>query len=113
LGNSIINEISQDNASNYHGALPASITNPFTYKFSSNDSYVSGYFLLQSYIAGSPDTVFTEANVDLSTLRVFALDGSYVSATPLPPTWTMMLIGLAGFGFVAYRRKSTSVLRLA
>jgi hypothetical protein len=29
-----------------------------------------------------------------------------VSATPLPPTWTMMLIGLAGFGFVVYRRKA-------
>jgi hypothetical protein len=26
------------------------------------------------------------------------------SATPLPPTWTMMLIGLAGFGFMLYRR---------
>jgi hypothetical protein len=30
--------------------------------------------------------------------------GSPVSATPLPPTWTMMLIGLAGFGFMLYRR---------
>jgi hypothetical protein len=27
------------------------------------------------------------------------------SATPLPPTWTMMLIGLAGFGLMLYRRK--------
>jgi hypothetical protein len=26
------------------------------------------------------------------------------SATPLPPTWTMMLIGLAGFGFISYQR---------
>ena len=31
---------------------------------------------------------------------------SPVSATPLPPTWTMMLIGLAGFGFFAYGRNS-------
>jgi hypothetical protein len=28
-----------------------------------------------------------------------------VSATPLPATWTMMLIGLAGLGFVSYRRR--------
>jgi hypothetical protein len=28
---------------------------------------------------------------------------SPVSATPLPPTWTMMLIGLAGLAFVAHR----------
>jgi hypothetical protein len=35
------------------------------------------------------------------------------SATPLPPTWTMMLIGLAGFGLVAYRRKSKPALMAA
>lgn len=29
-----------------------------------------------------------------------------VSATPLPPAWTMMVIGFAGFAFVAYRRKA-------
>jgi hypothetical protein len=29
-----------------------------------------------------------------------------VAVIPEPPTWTMMLIGLAGFGFVAYRRNS-------
>ena len=33
-----------------------------------------------------------------------------ISATPLPPTWTMMLIGLAGFGLAAYRRKSKPAL---
>jgi hypothetical protein len=38
---------------------------------------------------------------------------SISAATPLPPTWTMMLIGLAGFGFVAYRRKSKSTLMAA
>jgi hypothetical protein len=35
------------------------------------------------------------------------------SATPLPPAWTMMLIGLAGFGFVASRRKSKPALMAA
>jgi PEP-CTERM motif len=29
-----------------------------------------------------------------------------ISQTPLPASWTMMLIGVAGFSFVAYRRKS-------
>ena len=38
----------------------------------------------------------------------FAFDyaaGAGVSATPLPPSWTMLLIGIVGFGFVAYRRQ--------
>jgi hypothetical protein len=34
------------------------------------------------------------------------------AVTPLPATWTMMVIGLAGFGFLAYRRKN-SALRFA
>jgi hypothetical protein len=38
---------------------------------------------------------------------------SPTAATPLPPAWTMMLIGIAGFGFVAYRQKSMPALRLA
>ena len=31
-----------------------------------------------------------------------------VSYTPLPATWTLMLVGLAGLGFVAYRRQKQS-----
>jgi len=30
--------------------------------------------------------------------------------TPLPSTWTMMLIGLAGLGFVAYRRQKQTLV---
>ena len=38
-----------------------------------------------------------------------------VTATPLPSTWTMMLIGLAGFGFFAFRgsKKASAVLAAA
>jgi hypothetical protein len=36
----------------------------------------------------------------------FAFDLTGVSTTPLPSTWTMMLLGLAGIGFMAYRRNS-------
>ena len=31
-----------------------------------------------------------------------------ISAAPLPPSWTMMLIGLAVFGFIACRRQATA-----
>jgi hypothetical protein len=35
-----------------------------------------------------------------------------VAAVPEPATWAMMLLGFAGVGFVAYRRKAKPVFRL-
>jgi len=35
-----------------------------------------------------------------------------VGAVPEPATWAMMLLGFAGVGFIAYRRKSKPALRL-
>lgn len=35
------------------------------------------------------------------TLGWIGIDNVVVNVTPLPPAWTMMMIGLAGFGFVA------------
>ncbi|MEO8320765.1 MAG: PEPxxWA-CTERM sorting domain-containing protein, partial [Bradyrhizobium sp.] len=42
------------------------------------------------------------------------VDQAYVvaGAVPEPSTWAMMILGFFGLGFVAYRRKSSSVLRL-
>jgi hypothetical protein len=37
----------------------------------------------------------------------------FTSAVPEPSTWAMMLLGFAGVGFVAYRRKSKLAFRLA
>ena len=36
-----------------------------------------------------------------------------VTATPLPSTWTMLLIGLAGLGFVGYRQSKQAALPAA
>ena len=36
--------------------------------------------------------------------------GPGVTVTPLPSTWVLMLIGLAGLGFFAYRRKPTALM---
>jgi hypothetical protein len=36
-----------------------------------------------------------------------------VSAVPEPGTWAMMILGLAGIGFMAYRRKSKTALMAA
>jgi hypothetical protein len=39
------------------------------------------------------------------SLPLTVLDPSGVSAVPEPSTWAMLLLGLAGIGFMAYRRK--------
>jgi hypothetical protein len=41
------------------------------------------------------------------------LTGPTVSAVPEPSTWAMMLLGFAGVGFVAYRRKAKPALMAA
>jgi hypothetical protein len=61
----------------------------------------SGYFEVKSSV-DSVGYYFNGSQINLA-----------VSATPLPPAWTMMLIGLAGFGFVAYRRKAKPELMAA
>ena len=37
--------------------------------------------------------------------KKFAAGGGSVAAVPEPSTWAMMLLGFAGVGFMAYRRK--------
>jgi hypothetical protein len=58
---------------------------------------------------GDPTTVAT------ATLNVSLPDGLYftgaVPAVPEPSTWAMMIIGFAGIGFMAYRRKSGMAIR--
>jgi PEP-CTERM motif len=39
-------------------------------------------------------------------LRQVRLDGATVGAVPEPSTWAMMILGFAGVGFLAYRRRS-------
>ena len=42
-----------------------------------------------------------------------SVDALGPAATPLPTSWTMMLIGLAGFGFFAYRGSKRNVAAIA
>jgi hypothetical protein len=61
----------------------------------------------------------TSANVQFAVgnqINDIGLDSVSVSraaATPLPPTWTMMLLGLAGFGFLLHRRNRTGSVAIA
>jgi hypothetical protein len=47
-----------------------------------------------------------------TTFRTYS-DTTFSSAVPEPSTWAMMLIGFAGIGFMAYRRKSKPALSAA
>ena len=55
-------------------------------------------------IAAPGDELFL-GNVDLECVSACS-----VAAVPEPSTWAMLLIGFAGIGFMAYRRKSKPVL---
>jgi len=57
-----------------------------------------------SILLTSSDPVLNLNNIDF---------GSAVSAIPEPATWAMMVLGFAGVGFMACRRKSKPALRLA
>jgi hypothetical protein len=43
----------------------------------------------------------------------FAIDDLVISPVPEASTWAMMLLGFAGIGFMAYRRKNRFAFRLA
>jgi hypothetical protein len=66
-------------------------------------SYFDPYFFI--------DPTFAEANPEYSLL--FSSGIGNVSPVPEPSTWAMMLLGFAGVGFVAYRRKSKPALMAA
>jgi hypothetical protein len=64
-----------------------------------------------------------QVNIVLSSLALsdlnasegsqFAVGGSLTAAVPEPSTWAMMILGFAGIGFMAYRRKSKPALMTA
>jgi PEP-CTERM motif len=65
---------------------------------------------------GTSGTLGTTASYDVNT----PFNGTYsiltvsgVSAVPEPSTWAMMILGFAGVGFMAYRRKDKMGLRAA
>ena len=48
-----------------------------------------------------------------TTSFAVGLYGEQVAAVPEPSTWAMMILGFAGVGFMAYRRKNKATFRLA
>jgi PEP-CTERM motif-containing protein len=71
---------------------PADLTSPFSYAFQNGDQNNSLF-------------VFDTEQLTLLSTTVTVTDG-----VPEPSTWAMLILGFAGIGFVAYRRKSRPAL---
>ena len=92
---------------NYEGSLPASITSsistPFSYSVQPNDMAI-GVFQFTNFDAHTNEinwgsVVSGQASITTLTVEV-------VNPVPLrPSTWPMMILGLAGIGFITYRRR--------
>jgi PEP-CTERM motif len=66
--------------------------------------------------------IFTDSTAEAGTTvdlkgangQLFAINGVFFGpAVPEPSTWAMLLLGFAGIGFMAYRRKSKPALMAA
>jgi hypothetical protein len=58
-------------------------------------------------------TAFTTAGVVSQDAGTFGNNGTLITAVPEPSTWAMLLLGFAGLGFMAYRRKAKPALMAA
>jgi hypothetical protein len=98
-----------------------------TYTFATNTIYtvtLSG--LIHSLVSGNdgggtetlsasidPQFYIVSSDPSAYTLEFSSGIGNSVGGVPEPSTWAMMLLGFAGIGFMAYRRKSEPALMAA
>jgi hypothetical protein len=84
--------------SHWFGSAVLNISDDFrTLSTSTSVSFSGGEFSL-------PYTVALSASLP---------DGLSIASVPEPSTWTMLILGFAGIGFMAYRRKATPALMAA
>lgn len=97
----------------WNGIMIADVLNPAYKKYTFTalatiDYWTTNQFTdLQIHGRSDPGIIF------FYDLRVFETSANPVTAVPEPSTWVMMLLGFAGLGFTAYRRKPKSVLRFS
>jgi hypothetical protein len=78
-------------------------------------SYISNGLAYNIYFNGSGG-VCTSNSYCSSTVAAgpdTPISFSVTAAVPEPSTWAMMLLGFAGIGFMAYRRRNNATLRVA
>jgi hypothetical protein len=76
-----------------------SLTTPFTYSYQANANFNQGN---QSVFQFGSDG-----------LTLFSNTVTLTNGVPEPSTWAMMILGFAGVGFVAYRRRNAAAFRMA
>lgn len=64
-------------------------------------------------ISNSTTLMFSETDGSPCCNGGIALDSVSISAVPEPSTWAMLVLGFAGVGFLAYRRKGKVAFRFA
>ncbi|MEH2530069.1 hypothetical protein V1277_003556 [Bradyrhizobium sp. AZCC 1588] len=73
-------------------------------------SFLSPFAINSWFVSGTNTLTFQILDLDLPlAFRVDNISGTadvLTAAVPEPSTWAMMLLGFAGVGFIAYRRKS-------
>jgi hypothetical protein len=90
---------------NFSALFPASINTPFTHTVGANDIGYANYYL--NYHNG------LSGNDIYANLATLTVSPHVVAAVPEPSTWAMMLLGFAGVGFAAYRKKKTGTFAMA
>lgn len=94
--------------------IPDQITMPVTYNAKPGNN-LSGSFAIfpTTGLLTSINLTPTEFRIVQGYAADFANGGSLTAAVPEPSTWAMMVLGFAGVGFMAYRRKSKPALMAA
>lgn len=65
---------------------------------------------LNNFIASNPNYVLSVfASFSSASGGLDVIQAGHIAAVPEPSTWAMMMLGFAGLGFLAYRRKGISV----
>jgi hypothetical protein len=76
-----------------------------------------GFFPLNALLSFDPNVANTytfDLTLSLETRQIASVEMLVnVAAVPEPSTWAMMILGFAGLGFMAYRRKNKHSFRFA
>ena len=98
------NLVSQAHVYTEDGSVPFSLTGPFTYTPTGSSSIYFSNHVYDYNLGQYVQETYVQAMVTSLTVT---------SGVPEPSTWAMVILGFAGVGFLAYRRKSRPALMAA